>query len=71
MKDKCKPKKQGTKLPFISYTQKEGGITLITLIVSIIILILLAAVSIKAITGEESIIKVSRRSNRRLQHTSI
>ena len=54
-----KPKKQGSKIPFIKHTQNEQGITLIALIVTIIILILLAAVSLKAITGEEGILKVS------------
>lgn len=38
---------------------KENGITLIALIVSVIILIILATISLKAITGEESVIKVS------------
>ena len=54
-----KPNKQGSKLPFINHTQNESGITLIALIVSIIILILLAAVSIKWVTGQEGILKVS------------
>ena len=35
-----KPNKQGKKVPFIKDTKNEGGITLIALIVSIIILIL-------------------------------
>ena len=59
MKNKVKPNKQGSKLPSIKHTQKEQGITLIAFAVTIILLILLAAVSIKAITGEESILKVS------------
>jgi len=52
-------KNKAAKWPFISCTSREQGITLISLIVAIIILIILAAVSIRGIAGEESIIRVS------------
>jgi len=50
MNIKVKPINQGAKTPFILYNQKERGITLIALIISIIVLVILAAISIKAIT---------------------
>ena len=50
MNIKVSTTKLGVKAPFISHSKKECGITLIALIISIIILIILAAVSIKMIT---------------------
>lgn len=56
---KGKPNAKGVYTPFISHIKNERGITLIALAVAIIIMILLTAVVIKAITGEEAILKVS------------
>lgn len=44
----------------IKPNKNEGGITLITLIVSIILLIILAAVTIKTVVGKESMIDISK-----------
>lgn len=45
--------------------EKNKGITLIALIVTIIILIILAGISIKTLTGNNSLIKNARKSKRR------
>ena len=42
--------------------EKNKGITLIALIVTIIILIILAGISIKTLTGNNSLIKNARKS---------
>lgn len=45
--------------------EKNKGITLIALIVTIIILIILAGISIKTLTENNSLIKNARKSKRR------
>lgn len=60
MKIKVEPNSRGVVTPFINHTKKEQGITLIALAVMIVILLLLTAVVIKGITGEEAILKVSQ-----------
>ena len=40
--------------------RKERGITIIALVITIIVLIILAGISIAAITGDEGIIKKGR-----------
>ena len=45
---------------------KQRGITLISLIITIIVLLILVGVSIATLTGENGIFRKSKQSNRRI-----
>lgn len=62
MKTKVSPKDKGNSIPFALYKQNEKGITMISLIVTVIILVILAVVSLRFITKGEIIETASERS---------
>ena len=51
--------------------RKERGITIIALVITIIVLIILAGISIAAITGDEGIIKKGDKAKRRNRNSNI
>ena len=59
-----------TIVPISKTTTQEKGITLIALVISIIILVILAAVAVRGITGDEPLIKKTRNNSRRLWNRS-